>query len=169
MNKGISIITAGALVLAFAVAGQAASQGAAPSAGCIMLKTVAEVEQSYTTDSGETAKRLVPAAKVVPGGEVVWTVTASNVCDKPADNVAINNPVPEHMSYVPQSAMGPGTEIAFSIDGRKFAAPEALTVRMDDGAERAARADEYSYIRWTFTNALQPGSVAFARIRAVVK
>ncbi|HPF25874.1 MAG: hypothetical protein R3F58_03560 [Steroidobacteraceae bacterium] len=166
MKKGISSIVAGTLVLVFAVVGQAAGQ---PAAGCIVLKTVAEVEQPYTTDDGETAKRLVPAAKVVPGGEVVWTVTASNVCDKPAEKVAIDNPVPDHMRYVPDSAMGPGTDIAFSVDGRKFAPPGALTVSNADGSERTARAEEYSHIRWTFKNALQPGSVAFARFRAVVK
>ncbi|MCB1623622.1 MAG: DUF11 domain-containing protein [Pseudomonadales bacterium] len=177
MKKGISVSIASALLLAFAAAGQAASQSTvdatarndAPRGGCIVLKTVAEMEQVYTAENGAAAKRLVPAAKVVPGGEVVWTVTASNVCDKPADKVAIDNPVPDHMRYVADSAMGPGTDIAFSLDGQKFAAPEALTVRGADGAERAARADEYAFIRWTFKNALQPGSVAFARFRAVVK
>ena len=40
--------------------------------------------------------------------EVVWTITANNICAAPAADVAIANPVPEHMRYVGDTAFGPG-------------------------------------------------------------
>ena len=71
-------------------------------------------------EQGQKVKRLAPAGKVVPGNEVVWTITAVNVCKTPTDNVVIANPVPEHMTYVANSAMGTGTDIAYSLDGKEF-------------------------------------------------
>jgi uncharacterized repeat protein (TIGR01451 family) len=143
---------------------------AAPSrAGCIELKTVAETEETVVDPAGERRTRLVPAAKVVPGDEVVWTITAANVCQRAAERVLVDNPVPQHMTYVPGSAAGAGSQVQFSLDGARYAAPEALQVKAADGTTRAARADEYTHIRWNFANAIAPGQVAIARFRATLK
>lgn len=136
---------------------------------CIELKTTAETEQEYVNEQGQKATRLVPAGKVVPGKEVIWTVTAKNVCDQPAQNIVIANPVPEHMSFIADSAMGVGTQIAYSVDGKAFNVPGALSVTQSDGASRPARADEYRAVRWTFQAAFAPGATAFVRYRALVK
>ncbi len=136
--------------------------------GCIELKTVAELEQSYVDASGNAATRLVPIAKVVPGDEVVWTITASNVCTKPAADVAITNAVPAHMRYLGNSAFGPGAAIEFSLDGQSFAVPGALLVAAPDGSKRAARADEYSHIRWVLGRPMGPSESLMVRYRAVV-
>jgi uncharacterized repeat protein (TIGR01451 family) len=135
---------------------------------CVELKTSAAIEQEVI-EAGQKVRRLAPAAKVLPGDEVVWTITATNVCSTPADNVAIANPVPDHMSYVAGSAVGTGAEVAYSLDGREFKDAAHLTVRSDDGATRAARADEYRAIRWTYRNSFAPGATAFVRYRAVVR
>lgn len=137
--------------------------------GCIELKTVAESEQEYVNEQGQRTKRLVPAAKVVPGDEVVWTITAKNVCSQPAENIVIANPIPEHMSFVASSAVGVGAEITYSLDGKEFKRPDALFVSEENGATRPARADEFRAVRWAYANAFQPGAVAFVRYRAVVK
>jgi uncharacterized repeat protein (TIGR01451 family) len=143
------------------------SQAFAQDQGCIVLKSVAEVEQAVVNDKGEKSTKLVPAGKVVPGVEVVWTVTANNVCKQPSDKVTINNAVPEHMTYVANSAVGPGSDVTYSLDGKSFGTAEQLVVKAD-GGERQARADEYRHIRWVFKNSLQPGAQAFARFRAVL-
>ena len=75
-------------------------------------------------EKGEKSKKLVPAGKVVPGVEVIWTVTANNVCKQPSEKVTINNPIPAHMSYVANSAAGPGSDISYSLDGKTFGAEE---------------------------------------------
>lgn len=153
------------LALLLALTGTALAQ----DKNCVELKTSADVEQEYVNDQGQTATRLVPAGKVVPGNEVVWTITARNVCDQPADRIVIANPVPEHMTYVANSAMGTGAELAYSLDGQDFKPAAALTVRDADGSSRAARADEYRAVRWTYQTAFAPGATAFVRYRASVQ
>ena len=143
------------------------SQAFAQTQGCIVLKTTAETEKEVVNDKGEKSKVLVPAGKVIPGTEVIWTVTANNSCKQPSDKVTINNPVPEHMTLVPNSAFGPGSDISYSLDGQTFAAAGQLTVQ-ENGIARPARADEYKHIRWVFKNPLQPGATAVARFRAVL-
>ena len=98
-----------ALLVASSSAGTAALAQTAER-GCIELKTVAEVQEAYVDERGNAATRLVPAAKVVPGDEVIWTIVANNVCATPAGDVAITNPVPSHMRYIGSSAFGPGRE-----------------------------------------------------------
>jgi uncharacterized repeat protein (TIGR01451 family) len=144
-----------------------AAQTQAAEQNCISLETAAQVEKETTGANGEKSKVLVPAGKVVPGTEVIWTVTANNVCKLPSDKVTINNPVPEHMTLVPNSATGPGSDITYSVDGKQFATAGKLTVQ-ENGAARPARAEEYRHIRWEFKNSLQPGARAVAQFRAVL-
>lgn len=156
------------VVAAVLMATASISAAWAQGRNCIDLTTAAETEQEYVSPQGQKATRLAPATRVVPGNEVIWTITARNVCDKPADNVVIANPVPEHMTYVANSAMGVGTSISYSLDGKDFKPATTLTVR-DAGATRAARPDEYRHVRWTYTAPFAPGATAFVRFRASVK
>jgi uncharacterized repeat protein (TIGR01451 family) len=166
MTKEIIALRVALVAASFAAWSNAFAQS--PQRGCIELKTVAEIQQSYVDERGNAATRLVPAAKVVPGDEVVWTITASNVCDAPTADVAITNPVPQHMRYVGDSAFGPGAAIEFSLDGAAFAAPAALTVAQADGTRRPARADEYSAIRWVLARPMGPNETWLVRYRAAV-
>ena len=136
--------------------------------GCISLKSVGEVEQEVTDAQGQKTTRRVPADKVVPGVQVIWTVFANNTCKQPSDKVTINNPVPAHMTYVANSATGPGADITFSVDGKTFGTPDQLTV-VENGATRKARADEYKHIRWTFKAPLAAGATDTASFRAVLE
>src|SRR5262245_45536977 len=163
MIKGNFKIIGAAAVLVMALSAPAFAQ----NPGCIELKTAGEVEKEVTNAKGEKTKVLVPAGKVVPGTEVVWTVTAHNTCKQPSDNVVITNPVPEHMTLVTGSAIGAGSDITYSLDGKSFAPADKLTVT-ENGATRPARADEIKQIRWEFRNSLPPGASAFGRYRAVL-
>ena len=163
MKKGIHNYIGAAAILACSFGSQTFAQ----DPGCIVLKSVAEQEQEVVNARGEKTRQLVAAAKIVPGMEVVWTVTANNICKVPSEKVTINNPVPEHMSYVANSAFGAGSDITYSLDGKTFGTPAELSVT-ENGARRAARADEYRQIRWVFRSPLQPGASAVARFRAVL-
>ena len=156
-------ITIAALWMTLMTAGAYAADKA-----CVELKTTGETE-SEVVENGQKVKRLVPVEKAVPGDEIVWTITAKNVCTTPTDNVVIANPVPEHMTYVANSAMGTGTDIVYSVDGKEFKSAADLQVRAADGTTRAARADDYRAIRWTYKAAFAPGATAFVRYRAVVQ
>lgn len=162
MTKGYTGIAIA--VLAFAASTNAFAQ----AKNCIELTTVAETEQSYVDAQGRKATRLAPVDKALPGDEVVWTVTAKNTCDKPVDDVVIANPVPEHMTYVAASAMGVGTSITYSLDGKEFKAVDALKV-VDAGATRAAKPEEIRAIRWTYQSSFAPGASGFVRYRARLK
>jgi hypothetical protein len=166
MIKGLRTLGFAA-VAAVSVSLQALAQAPAPAQGCIVLKSVAETEQVTVNAKGEKSTKLVPAVTTVPGVEVIWTVTANNICKLPSDGVSINQAVPEHMTYLADSAIGPGADILFSVDGKTFAAADALTV-VENGAPRKARSDEYRHIRWTFKNSIAPGAQGFGRFRAVL-
>jgi uncharacterized repeat protein (TIGR01451 family) len=155
------------LALAALVACSVSSQAFAQQKGCIELKSTAQIETETVDAKGVKTKQLVEVTKVVPGAEVIWTVTASNICKQASDAVTINNFVPEHFTYVANSATGPGADIAVSVDGKSFAKPGELTV-VDNGAARKARTDEFKHIRWSFKDSLQPGASTMASFRAVL-
>jgi len=135
---------------------------------CISLTSKAEIEEEVVNDKGEKSVKRVAASKVVPGTEVIWTVTAENTCKQPSENVTINNPVPDHMTLVANSAAGPGADISYSLDGKSFGKPEQLTVQ-ENGAARKARASEYRHIRWVFKNPVAAGASTTATFRAVLE
>ena len=143
------------------------AQASAADQGCIVLTSAAEVEQDVVDAKGVKTRKLVPVAKAVPGVEVTWTVTANNICKAPSEKVTINLPVPEHMTFVANSATGAGSDISYSLDGKTFGTNDQLTVK-DNGAARPARTDEYRHVRWTFKDSLAPGATAMARFRAVL-
>jgi uncharacterized repeat protein (TIGR01451 family) len=136
---------------------------------CVSLKTEAQAEQDYLDTQGKPAKRLVAPGKVIPGSVILWTITATNTCAKPADKVVIENAVPEHMTYVADSATGAGTTITYSLNARDFAKQSELTVREADGKTRPARAEEIKSIRWVVSAAIAPNATATAQYRATVQ
>jgi uncharacterized repeat protein (TIGR01451 family) len=144
------------------------AQVLAADARCISLHSKAEIEQEVVNEKGEKVMKRVDASKVVPGTEVIWTVTAENTCKQASENVTINNPVPAHMALVADSAAGPDSDITYSLDGKAFAKPDQLTIN-ENGAARRARAAEYKHIRWVFKNPLAAGAKTAASFRAVLE
>jgi uncharacterized repeat protein (TIGR01451 family) len=157
--------TLSVIVLAALPAGLALAQ----DAGCIELKTTAQTERTVIGADGKPHTQLAPATTVVPGTEVIWTITATNVCDKPAGNVAIDSPVPEHMSYVADSAAAAAVTVSYSIDGKRYGSPAAIVVREADGTTRSARADEYRHVRYAMRAPLAPGESLSASHRTRVQ
>jgi uncharacterized repeat protein (TIGR01451 family) len=145
-----------------------AAAASAKDGGCIELTTTASIEQKFRNSQGRVAVRLVPPGKVVPGDEIVWTITARNVCDIALDRVVIANPVPTHMKYIGGSATGQGTVVAYSLDGVAFGPAASLTVKAPDGTVHEAPPDAYRHVRWTYQGALAPGALASVRYRATV-
>lgn len=152
--------------------GLAHSALAAPAAskGTIALEIKGQMEQEFRNEKGEMAKRLVPITKIVPGDEVIYTISYHNTGKQPADKVVITDPIPDEVAYKDGSAFGPGTEIEFSVDGGKtWGKPETLKVKGADGKLRAASGSDYSHARWTLLSAVAPGQKGFVRFRAVIE
>ena len=138
--------------------------------GTVQLEHKAEQWESVTDDNGIKQTRLVEAARVLPGEEVLFTVTYTNVGDEAAEDVVITNPVPEHMSYVDNSATGDNTSVTFSADGGEtFAAPQDLLITDALGAERPAAAKDYSHIRWVVDSDVTAGGSGTVQFTATVQ
>ncbi|MEM7282758.1 MAG: hypothetical protein AAF438_14140 [Pseudomonadota bacterium] len=138
--------------------------------GAIEVKTVAEKEEVLLAEDGTEESKLVPVSTVVPGDEIVYTVTFTNISEETADNVTVVDPIPDQMTYVRGSVFGPGADITFSVDGgATFEAEDDLRVATDNGGERTAQPEDYTHIRWVLRNPLGPGKRGVARFRAVLR
>jgi uncharacterized repeat protein (TIGR01451 family) len=144
----------------------------APGVGAQAVELVTKAEKEIDViEKGVKVKKLAPTQKMVPGDEVLYTVTYTNKTAKPAENVSVVNPVPKHMRYKDGSAAGDNAEIAFSVDGGKtFAAPDKLTMAIKDksgkDSVRAAGAGDYTHIRWVIKQNVAPGQSGSVRYRA---
>jgi uncharacterized repeat protein (TIGR01451 family) len=162
LMKGIS---SALLLLALCVSAQARAQ----EQGHLNVQTVVQKEQVTVNDAGVAETNLVPADTVVPGENVVYTITFRNISEEPADNVVITNPIADSLTYIEGSAFGPGTEIQFSVDGgQTFASRDDLTVS-EDGVVRAASAQDFTHIRWVMQQELAAGAQGVARFSAVLE
>jgi len=138
----------------------------------IELKSTAEVDILVKNDKGEKEIVRVAAAdtNVTPGDTVIFTTHYQHHGEKPATNVVINNPMPEHMLYLDGTAEGKGTRIEFSVDqGQTFATADKLKIKNAEGKEQPASAADYTHIRWTIIGALQNGAKGSVSFKAKVK
>jgi uncharacterized repeat protein (TIGR01451 family) len=118
--------------------------------------------------------KLQAAERVVPGDVLIYTVQVRNVGQYSVESAEVIQPLPRHTMYVADSAVGPGVDVDYSIDGgRSFDKPENLKSphTSSAAAARSARATaaDYTHIRWRLHNRLNPNAIAFVRFRAQVK
>ena len=138
--------------------------------GHIQLKSVAQVEKEVFSQEGKKEVRREPAAKVLPGNEVIFTTFYENTSKEVAENAVITNPMPEHMIYTENSAQGKGTRITFSVDGGKtYDVPARLFIFDASGRKFPARPRDYTHIRWTFGEPLPPGAKGEVSFRAILQ
>lgn len=162
----LAITAAGALVALTGHVSSALAQN-------VELVTKAEKEIEVV-ENGAKVKKLVPPAKMIPGDEVVYTITYSNKTKVAAEKVVVTNPVPQHTKYKDGTAAGDGADIVFSVDGGKnFATSDKLTMTIKDKAgkdiTRPAVAQDYTHIRWTLKGNVASGATGTVRFRAVIQ
>jgi uncharacterized repeat protein (TIGR01451 family) len=98
-------------------------------------------------------KKMVVAKEINPGDVIHYTVSYINSGDEAATNAVLDDPIPQGTVYIPGTAFGKDTEIAFSIDGGKtFKKPSVLTyeVKLPNGKmeKKVASPEQYTHIRW---------------------
>jgi len=175
------------LKVSAAVCAAALALGARAQApeGDIVTRISAEVlvrSELASTEPGAApgaATKLQTAERVVPGDVLIYTVEVRNTGRYAVESAVVVQPVPNHTVYVADSAVGPGVEVDYSVDGgRSFHKPENLESRQASAAAGGqdasghtprATAGEYTHIRWRLHNRLKPSSIAYVRFRAQVK
>jgi uncharacterized repeat protein (TIGR01451 family) len=131
------------------------------------VTAIAEQRVVEPTPNGGTVVRYVPASQVRLGEQVHYTLQVRNVSPAAVDDAVVVRALPHNTRYVTGSAVGPGADVSFSIDGgATFAAAQRLTINTYVGPPRRATADEYTHIRWRLRHPLAPGATALLRFRA---
>lgn len=141
-------------------------------ADSVVITSISEVEISIKKSDGTVEVKRVPAsnANVGPGDIVIFSNICENKGDKPAENIAITNPVPKNTFYVDGSAQGDGTTIEFSVDGGKYyGKPSELKVKDKHGKMRRASAQDYTHIRWLVLNPLKSGEKLTVSFKAKIR
>ena len=147
-----------------------APRALAETTSSVEIRNIAEVEVKTKDADGKEQITRAPAKKVPPGEVVIYTLRAENKGTKPADDVVVTDPIPEHMDYVDGSASSEGTRLMFSADGGKtWAAKDKLQIRGKDGVTRAPKPEEVTHIRWKFEKPLAPGEARAVEFRARVE
>ncbi len=123
----------------------------------VELKTEMYKVVEVQKDNGTSKIEWVTPDSITPGDKVGYRIIIENKGDKPADDIVLNNPVPENTLYVDGSARGANSSIVFSVDqGKTFATPEKLFI-VKDGKKLPATAKDYSNVRWVLTSSLKAG------------
>ena len=138
------------------------------------VELVTTVEKEIeVVEKGVKLKKLAPPTKVVPGDDVIYTITYNNKSAKPAEKVTVTNALPKHTRYLDGTATGQNSDITFSVDGGKtFATPDKLFVPTKDKSgkevQRPAAGPDYTHIRWVLKQNVAPGQSGAVRFRAQV-
>jgi len=96
---------------------------------------------------------------VLPDDVILYEIKFENISDQAVSNIVIDNPIANNSSYRGGSVTGDNTDITFSVDGKNFAAADALTVKDASGKTWQAKPEDYRAIRWVYNKPLKPGEV----------
>ncbi len=123
----------------------------------VELKTEMYKVVEVQKDNGTSKIEWLTPDNITPGDKVGYRILVENKGDKPADDIVLNNPVPENTTYVDGSARGANSSIVFSVDkGKTFDIPQKLFI-IKNGEKLPATAKDYSNVRWVLTSSLKAG------------
>lgn len=118
---------------------------------------------------GNTAYDYVEPGLVIPGDVIYYEIGFENISNTPAENIVVDNPLPNNSKYREGSATGDNTTITFSVDGNTFKPADQLTVTDANGNSVPAKPDDYTHIRWVYNTTLQPGEKAVVTYKTTIR
>ena len=130
-----------------------------------------EREVARPAPSGKVEVRTEPVERASRGDVLLYTLQIVNDGPGPALDARVDDPIPSGTVLVPDSAGGEGARITFSVDGGKtfVTYPAVRPVAGPDGVVRdqPVAPQEYTHVRWTLTDPLDPGQArtAFFKVR----
>jgi uncharacterized repeat protein (TIGR01451 family) len=158
-GRKVKIIFTLCLVMPFLVATELAvrAQEQQPK---VTLNLIEEKEVKVLKE-GKWIEEKMPVEKVNNQDTLVYTITYVNKGKTGAKDISIVDPIPEGTVYLPESAVGKGSEITYSIDGGKRYQPQPVkyVITKPDGTqeEKIASADMYTNIKWVVKDLVLPG------------
>jgi uncharacterized repeat protein (TIGR01451 family) len=138
---------------------------AAPAlAADVTLSSEVKVDR-LITENGQKRHVLMPAIKVVPGENLVFTTVYRNTGAKPADHFVVTNPIPAAVR-LSDDGFG-GFEV--SVDGgRAWGKLSGLSVSDGKGGQRAAQAADVTHLRWVVPT-IAPGGSGSLEYHGIVR
>ena len=118
---------------------------------------------------GSVTYDYVEPGLVLPKDVILYEIVFENVSDQEVSNIVVNNPIANNSQYRGNSATGDSTEITFSVDGKNFAAADALTVKDQTGKTWQAKPEDYTAIRWVYKKTLKPGEKGKVTYKTTIK
>ena len=115
----------------------------------VTISSTSYQEKVKVNEAGEKVTSWAKADKVVPGAIVRYLNVVENTGTQIANKLIVNNPIPENMEYVAETASClAGCSITYSVDGGATF-QEASELFVETATERhLAKASEYTDIRW---------------------
>lgn len=118
----------------------------------LKLTMTAMEEIVVVNEQGESVVQLVKPTQIVPGDTVVYTTKYFNQRDQELTNVVIENPIPQHLVYIQNTANQKGISVRYSVDkGQTFGLANKLMVQQAEGEFRLATVADYTHIRWVIS------------------
>ena len=160
-----------AIMLGSCAAGLAVTaQGDARAPRDLLVSSTLERINATASGDAEGSVPIATDTSAAPADQLIVSVRFKNSGGHVLDSIRITSPVPADLSYVSDSASGPGADVLFSVDsGRSFGRPEELTVQAPDGSVRGADPADYTHVRWVLRASLDAGASGVARFRAVLR
>lgn len=137
--------------------------------GAILFSNKAFKQVISKNADGTTKYDYVEPELVLPKDVILYEIVFENISDKAVDNIVVNNPIANNSAYRANSAKGDSTEITFSVDGKIFAAADALTVKDKTGKSWQAKPEDYTVIRWKYMKSLAPGKKGKVTYKTIIK
>ncbi len=145
--------------------------GVVLSADALRLTNQVYQEIEVARPDGTVERKVVPAAKVTPGDEVLYVIAYRNEGQEPAEAVVITNPLVHELAYKQDSAYAPAAAtFEVSVDGGNlFGNLAALEIVGSAGERRAAGAQDVTHLRWKLHGAVPPGAEGQVGFRAILR
>lgn len=120
-------------------------------------------------NEGNISYDYVNPKLVLPDDVILYEIIFENISQQAVSNIVVNNPIANNSIYRESSVTGDSTEVTFSVDGKKFAAENVLTVKNAKGKIVNAKAKDYTAIRWIYKNTLKPGEKGKVTYKTTIK
>ena len=123
-----------------------------------------DVKVIRTVDDNGTSRTVYEAPNlVVPGDRLVFSTAYKNNAADVVEDFVVTNPLPAPV------ALAEDGEFDVSVDGGKsYGRLSALSVTLEDGANRPAELTDVTHVRWTLAR-LEPGASGSVTYFAVIR